>query len=81
MLVSNSRKGWALNRINCGKPYHVELVGPYKLPQVEDSRGTVALSGPGGSVFCMTETQSRRLCALANGGRLPTQGVSDDKES
>lgn len=68
-LISNARSGWKLNRINCGKPYHVELVGPYKLPQVEDRLGTAALSN-NGAVFCRSETQAKRLCALANGDRL-----------
>ena len=68
-LISNSKTGWKLNRINYGKPYHVELVGPYKLPQVNDSRGTVALTN-NGAVFCSSVTQANRLCALANADRL-----------
>lgn len=63
-------EGWRLNRINSGPPFHVEIVGPYKLPQVCDARGTVALSGPGGAVFCATREQADQLCELANAGMI-----------
>lgn len=62
--------GWRLNRINCGPPFHVELVGPYRLPQVEDARGTCALTGPNGAVFCARIEQAEELCRAANAGEL-----------
>jgi hypothetical protein len=67
--MSSSRSGWKLNRINCGKPYRVELTGPYKYPQVVDSRGGAAITN-NGAVFCGSTTQANRLCALANADRL-----------
>lgn len=69
-LISNDWDDWKINKISLGPPYHVELVGPYKLPQVEDSRGVVALSGKDGAVFCATEEQANVLCELANAGKL-----------
>jgi hypothetical protein len=72
--------GWKLNRINCGPPYRVECIkyGPEygsvsvreSPPQVVDARGTVALSGPGGAVFCWTLEQAEDLCRQANHGEL-----------
>lgn len=61
---------WRLNCINAGSPYRVELVGPYRLPQVADKAGGCALSGPDGAVFCQTAEQAEHLCALANAGKL-----------
>lgn len=69
-LISPGLEGWRLNRINCGPPYHVEIVGPYRLAQVCDERGTVALGGPNGAVFCATREQADQLCELANTGML-----------
>jgi hypothetical protein len=77
-LISDSAEGWRLNRINAGPPYRVETIkyGPQYThmtespPQVCDARGTVAMSGPGGAVFCLTHTQAEALCALANAGQL-----------
>lgn len=65
-LIADGIEGWRLNRINSGPPFHVEIVGPYKLAQVCDERGVVALSGPAGAVFCATREQADRLCELAN---------------
>lgn len=70
-LINPSLAGWRLNRINCGPPFHVESVGPCALPQVCDARGTVALSGPNGAVFCSTVEQADELCRMANAGELP----------
>ena len=69
-LIADGTEGWRLNRINSGPPVHVEIVGPYKLAQVCDARGVVALSGPGGSVFCSSRDQADQLCELANAGML-----------
>jgi hypothetical protein len=69
-LISDRTEGWRLNRINVGPPYHVELVGPYKLTQVEDARGNGALSGTDGAVFCATPELAVRLCEMANAGIL-----------
>jgi hypothetical protein len=69
-LIHDGLTGWKLNRINCGAPYSVDIVGPYKLPQVCDARGTVAVSGPGGAVFCHTLEQAEELCRMANDGDL-----------
>jgi len=69
-LVSQNLDGWRLNRINCGKPFHVEMVGPYKFPQVCDERGCAAVSGPSGAVFCRTKEQADILCEMANSGEL-----------
>lgn len=69
-LIHDGIEGWRLNRINAGPPFHVEIVGPYRLAQVCDERGTVALSGPDGAVFCATREQADRLCELANAGTL-----------
>lgn len=68
-LVSNEGP-WMLNRINRGAPFHVATVGPYKLPQVTDASGTVAVSGPNGAVFCASHEQAESLCAAANAGEL-----------
>lgn len=69
-LTHASIFGWALNRIHRRGEYHVELTGPYQMPQVVDSAGTVALSGPGGAVFCATVAQAEELCRMANAGAL-----------
>lgn len=69
-LINGDLNGWRINRINIGPPYHVELVGPYQLPQVEDERGVVALSGPDGAVFCDSVEQAEELCRRANAGEL-----------
>lgn len=69
-LINPTIEGWRLNRINCGPPFHVESVGPWKLPQVEDARGTCALSGPNGAVFCSSVEQAEELCRMANAGAL-----------
>lgn len=61
---------WKLNHINCGPPFRVELVGPYKLPQVCDARGVVAVSGPNGAVFLSSIEDANKLCELANNGEL-----------
>ncbi len=70
-----------MNRINVGPPYHVERIqyGPqYRSirqspPQVCDHLGTVAVSGPGGAVFCASDEQAQALCEAANAGQLPQQ--------
>lgn len=49
------------------------IVGPYKLAQVCDERGVVAVSGPGGAVFCATHELAEKLCELANAGLLPNE--------
>lgn len=77
-LIAEGLEGWRLNRINSGPPFHVETIkyGPQythsreSLPQVCDERGVVALSGPGGAVFCATREQAEQLCELANAGTL-----------
>lgn len=69
-LISDSEQGWRLNRINCGPPYRVDIVGPYQLAQVCDARGVVALSGPDGAVFCGSRELADRLCERANEGTL-----------
>lgn len=69
-LIAATNEGWKLNRFSCGPPYKVETVGPYKLHQVCDARGTVAVGGPGGAVFCASEEQANELCAAANAGQL-----------
>lgn len=69
-LIDPSLTGWSIDRINCGPPYRVELVGPYELPQVCDERGVVALTGPDGAVFCASIEQAESLCAQANDGLL-----------
>lgn len=69
-MISTALEGWRLNRINCGAPYHVEMVGPYQLPQVDDGRGVCALSGPDGAVFCTSVEQAAELCRRANAGEL-----------
>lgn len=70
-----------LNRINIGAPFHVEQIdygsqysdawkqSMAKYAQVCDRLGTVAISGKNGSVFTSL-TNAKRLCALANAGRL-----------
>ena len=60
---------WKINKTSVGPPYHVELVGPYKLSQVEDRLGFSDISSPNGAVF-QSPTNARRLCALANASRL-----------
>lgn len=60
---------WRFNRLTAG-PYHVEIVGPYKLPQVCGPGGVVGLSGPNGAVFQASVTQAEQLCAMANAGEL-----------
>ena len=71
-------KGWRLNRISAGPPFHVATI-KYGVqythmrespPQVCDARGIVALSGPSGEVFCATHEQADQLCELANAGML-----------
>ena len=69
-LVSNGVQGWTLNGIQGGGPYSVHLVGPWKLPQVQDPLGTVAVSGPEGAVFCASLDEAETLCKLANAGEL-----------
>lgn len=77
-LASNGIGGWFLNRINAGPPFHVETIkyGPQyvhqreSFPKVCDVRGTVALCGPKGAVFCTTVEQAEQLCELANAGML-----------
>jgi len=69
-LISHDGEWWRLNAINAGPPYHVALVGPWALAQVEDALGTVALVGPHGAVFCATRQQAEQLCVLANAGLL-----------
>jgi len=69
-LISTNSDGWSVNRINRGPPFHVEQVGPWKLPQVCDKSGTVALSGPDGAVFCGSVEQAEILCSMANSGEL-----------
>ena len=77
-LIADGIEGWRLNRVNAGAPFHVETIkyGPQYVHvresslQVCDARGTVALSGPGGAVFCDTREQADRLCKLANDGML-----------
>lgn len=69
-LISTSCEGWSLNRINRGAPFHVEEVGPWRLPQVCDKSGAVALSGPQGAVFCGSIDQAELLCSMANSGEL-----------
>lgn len=72
-LITAEIEGWRLNRINIGPPYVVDTVGPYKLAQVCDERGVVAVSGPGGAVFCATHELAEKLCELANAGLLPNE--------
>lgn len=69
-LRSAATEGWKVNRINIGPPYAVRLVGPWRLPQVVDRGGTVALSGPGGAVFCASEDQANTLLAKLAAGEL-----------
>ena len=75
MALHSKRGDWRLNKINTGSPYCVEIaIGEPKFAQVTDSRGTVALSNwiadkRTGAVFT-TITKAKRLCALANAGRL-----------
>lgn len=68
-LVYGGLDGWRIGR-NRNPPYHVELVGPYRLPQVEDVAGYAALSGPHGAVFCASVEQAETLCEMANKGNL-----------
>ena len=60
---------WRLNQINIGPPYRVALVGPYNLPQVQDGRGTVAVSHDG-AVFCASVADAQAVCDAANAGEL-----------
>ena len=68
-LISATMEGWKPNDIGL-LPYHVELIGPYRLPQVTGSNGVASLSGPDGAVFQATVAQAEELCALANKGAL-----------
>ena len=65
----NEEYAWKLNRISHG-PYHVEIVGPWNLPQVTGADGKVGLSGPNGAVFQATVEQANELAKLANEGKL-----------
>lgn len=60
---------WRLNRINCGPPYTVACI--FGLYQVVDGRGTVAVSGPQGQVFCASLEHAKAVCAAANAADLP----------
>lgn len=68
-LINESLQGWKINRISVA-PYHVEVIGPYKLPQVTGRNGVVGLCGPGGAVFQHSIEQAEELCKLANAGEL-----------
>ncbi|XTQ92573.1 hypothetical protein ACQR5W_11680 [Xanthomonas sacchari] len=68
-LINQELQGWKTNRLTSG-PYHVEIVGPYKLPQVCGPGGVVGLSGPDGAVFQATVEQAEVLCRAANAGEL-----------
>lgn len=57
----------SINRINVGPPYVVNEIGPYRF-QVCDALGVVAVSGPGGGVFCDSRELADQLCAAANEG-------------
>lgn len=70
-LISRSLDEWRVGLHHSGPPYHVEIVGPWKLPQVCDRHGVAALSGPEGAVFCGTLKQAEYLCELANDGKIP----------
>lgn len=77
-LVDPSLEGWKVNRINLGPPYKVDFIertygalkGKKLFPHVADEIGTVALSGPGGAVWCATVEQAQALCDAANAGKL-----------
>ena len=73
-LVSDSIEGWRINLINIGPPYVIDIVGNMELPQVCDERLVVALSGPGGAVFCASMQQAQLLCDMANAGKLERVG-------
>lgn len=68
--MDGSTDGWKLNRINAGPPYRVEVFGPYSIPQVCDECGTVALSGPNGSIASPSIEHAEALCRMANAGEL-----------
>lgn len=69
-LIAPVNSQWKLNRINAGPPYMVDIVGPYRIPQVCDMRGTVAVVGPGGAVFCASHEEAKAVCDAANAGEL-----------
>lgn len=69
-LISASIGGWTIKATAAPTPFHVELIGPDRQPQVVDSRGIAALSGPGGAIFCASIEQANQLCQLANEGQL-----------
>jgi len=67
-LTSPEMQGWEPNSLTPG-PYHVEIVGPWKLPQICGPGGVVGLSGPGGAVFQSSVEQANELCRAANEAR------------
>lgn len=69
-LITDGIEGWKTNLISY-PPYRVELMGPYKYPQVVGANGTVGLSGPGGAICQASIEQAEQLCELANAGLLP----------
>lgn len=78
MTLVSKRGNWHINQISTGAPYRVEpFAGNPIWGQVVDSRGTVALSNwvgdrRTGAVFT-TITKAKRLCALANEGRIKSE--------
>lgn len=72
-LIAPVNSQWKLNQIGAGPPYMVDIVGPYRLPQVCDMRGTVAVVGPNGAVFCASHEEAKAVCDAANAGELEQQ--------